>query len=204
MSGVDAADRGVVADLDGASNVLVLSSAVDSTARASYFDALLPSRPASIDLLAIDYRRTPDACLDEWNRHLGATPDRSTLVITDETPRSAAATVSPQYGSNTVVTVENPADLTGIGITMSEYLTEHGGADTLVSFDSLTALLQYVELQRAFRFLHVITSRIRTVDAFAHYHMDPDAHDRKPIATLASLFDAVAEFDDGEWSVQTR
>jgi hypothetical protein len=91
-----------------------------------------------------------------------------------------------------------------LGITVSEYLSKHGGTNTMVSFDSLTSLLQYVELQRAFRFLHVLANRVKTAGAVAHFHMDPGAHDEQAMATLSSLFDAVAEFDDGEWSIRRR
>jgi hypothetical protein len=91
-----------------------------------------------------------------------------------------------------------------LGITVSEYLSDHGGPGTVVTFDSLTALLQYVELQRAFRFLHVLANRVKTTESVAHFHMDPAAHDAREVATLSSLFDAVAEFDDGEWSLRTR
>ena len=52
-------------DLEGASNVLVLVTSLDDTARESYYETLLPDEPSEVDVLAVDYRRTPDQYLDE-------------------------------------------------------------------------------------------------------------------------------------------
>jgi hypothetical protein len=72
-----------------------------------------------------------------------------------------------------------------------------------VCFNSVTSLLQYADLQRAFRFLHVVTGRVKTVGGVGHYHLDPDAHDSQTLATLKGLFDAVVEVEeDGSLSVQ--
>jgi hypothetical protein len=190
--------------LEEASNVLVLSPSMSDRARGSYFESIFPARSVGLDVLAIDYRRTPDQWLDEWKRHVGGRPRSCLVVSVDETTRSAASTVAAGTRRQAAVGVDNPGDLTGLGITVSEYLSEHAGPGTLVTFDSLTVLLQYVDLQRAFRFLHVLSNRVRSADAIAHYHMDPGAHGDREIATLASLFDAVAEFDDGEWTVRDR
>mgnify|MGYP006270225439 CR=1 FL=1 len=197
-------DAGV--DLDGVSNLLVLAPTMSGDARQSYYEALLPERPSTLDVLAVEYRRSPDQWLDEWQQYVGDCPQQCTIVSADETTRSAAASSggAVAYGPNTTACVENPSDLTGLGITVSEFLSDHGGPGTVVTFDSLTALLQYVELQRAFRFLHVLANRVKTAESVAHFHMDPAAHDAREVATLSSLFDAVAEFDDGEWSLRSR
>jgi hypothetical protein len=69
-------------------------------------------------------------------------------------------------------------------------------------FDGVTSLLQYADLQRAFRFLHVVTGRVKTVGGVGHYHLDPEAHDTQTLATLKGLFDAVIEVeDDGTWTI---
>lgn len=203
----ETADRSGRGGLEDASNVLVLSPTLDDAARRSYFETLLPERPTDADVLAIDYRQTPAQWIEEWERNVGARPRSCTIVSLDETRGSAAASgpsVSTSFGRNTVTSVESPGDLTGLGITVSEYLSEHAGPGTFVTFDSLTILLQFVELQRAFRFLHVLSNRVTTAEAVAHYHMDPGAHTDQEVATLSSLFDVVAAFEDGEWSVRSR
>ncbi|PSP44600.1 hypothetical protein BRC63_02350 [Halobacteriales archaeon QH_10_70_21] len=188
-------------DLEGASNVLVLASSLDESARESYYRSLLPEGLSTVDVLAVDYRRTPEQHLDEWRRYTEDQPHRYGIICVDETAQGfGRGAVRP----GAVACVENPMDLTGVGIKVGNYLKSHGGADTVVTFDSLTALLQYVDLERAFRFLRVLVDRVRTVEALAHYHVDPNAHDDEVLATLSALFDAVARFDDGGWDVRRR
>ncbi len=200
------ADAASGVELDGVSNVLVLSPTMDEEARAAYYERLLPDALESVDVLAVDYRQTPDQWVDEWKRHVGEQPRRCTIVSVDEATRSVSggADERTRRGPNTVTCLKSPTDLTGLGITISEYLADEGSDRTVLTFDSLTVLLQYVDLQRAFRFLHVLANRVETVGATAYYHMDPGAHDDTDVATLTSLFDAIAEFEDGDWSIQSR
>lgn len=67
-------------------------------------------------------------------------------------------------------------------------------------FHSITALLQYADLSCVFRFLHVLTRHVDTVDGVAHYHIDPTAHDAQTLATIETLFDTVIEYEDGDWT----
>jgi hypothetical protein len=196
--------------LRDAANVLVLSDGLDSDARASYYESLLPGDPGTLRVLAIEYTRGPDGWLEEWNRHVGRAPAEAAVVSVGDGTRSAAASGVDVYEGNgtesTVSVVESPDDLTGLGITVGGHLKQWAGADgpTLVTLDSLTVLLQYVDLKRAFRFLHVMVNRVKGAGAVGHYHMDPAAHDEQTVATLASVFDAVARHEDGEWRISSR
>ena len=194
-------ERPAERELDGASNVLVLAPTLSDDARESYYSTLFPDDTSAIDLLAVDYRRPPDQYLDELRRFAGGPPDRCGIICVGETTRSSGdSDVSP----GAVACVDDPMDLTGVGLKMGRYLETHGRAETVVSFDSVTVLLQYVDTRRAFRFLNAICSRVRAADATAHYRVDPNAHEDRVLATLSSLFDAVARFDDGEWDVRCR
>ena len=202
MAAAEFIERPSGVDLEGASNVLVLAESLDDAARESYYGTLLPEDPSSVDVLAVDYRWTPEEYLEEWRRYVDGQPRRCGIVCVDESARSSGD--GSEVGPGAVATVESPTDLTGLGITVGNYLESNGGSDTIVTFDSLTMLLQYVERERAFRFLGVLGNRVEEADAVAHYHMDPKAHDNQEMATLSSLFDAVARFDDGEWNVRRR
>ena len=206
------AGNGVVtgSPLDDATNVLVLSDGLDGDARASYYDTFLPAAPADLRVLAVEYTRGPDGWLGEWRRHVGNSPAETAIVSVNDGTRSASAGVDPTVyqGDGTgcaVSVVESPDDLTGLGITVGGHLKRWEDAGpTLVTVDSLTVLLQYVDLKRAFRFLHVLVNRVKAAGAAGHYHMDPAAHDEQTVATLASVFDAVARHEDGEWTFTTR
>lgn len=88
--------------------------------------------------------------------------------------------------------VESAEDLTGIEIALGDPLSALADADgpTAICLDSLTVLLQYVDLERAYRFLHELDGRFAAAGARAHYHLDPGAHDETTLATLSTLVDA--------------
>lgn len=215
MESGDVAEEGIedpaVDPLRGVANVLVLSDGLDSDARASYYETLLPADPPDLRVFAIEYQRGPDGWLEEWRTHVGTPPAESTIVSVDDCTRSAATGGGPAVydrdGTGSAVSVvESPDDLTGLGITVGGHLEQWEGGEgpALLTLDSLTVLLQYVDLKRAFRFLHVVVNRVEGVGAAGHYHMDPAAHDERTVATLASVFDAVARHEDGEWTFTTR
>jgi len=97
----------------------------------------------------------------------------------------------------------SPVDMTGVGIKFSELLEEfyerQGVEQNRVFLDSLSTLLMYSDLQTVFRFLHVFTGRVQSVDGLGLYAIDSSAHDDKTMNTLKQLFDGVIEtHEDGE------
>lgn len=160
---------------------------------------------ANAHVLLVTYTTSPDRRLERWDRHVDARPRHLEILGVGDSPRSAAATSRGTVASprgDVTVSYASPTDLTGVGIRISERLAEwardasHGSSPFLLCFDSLTALLAYAELERAFRFVHVLTGRLRTAGARGHFHLDPAAHDDQTVATLAPLFDAVLDGTD--------
>lgn len=196
---------------EGDGNVLFCAPSIGGPGVGACLDACHARDGGPLDVLAVSYTRSGEEWLADWRAATGALPERTVVVGVDETVRGAEASEAAGRvtGEDHVRrTAESPDDLTGIGITLSQHLASWGGddTDTVVCFDSLTALLQYVPLERAYRFLHVLTGRTAAVDARADFHVDPTAHDERTIATLTSLFDAVVEPADGEdgWRTRTR
>jgi hypothetical protein len=189
-------------DLEDASNVLLLAPSLGGQGTDVCAHLLARSPPERTNVLSIAYTETPGEFVDRWSDGVGAPPSRGGIV--------AAGVSDAGLGDSnwTVRGVENPGDLTGVGIELSEFLSRMANAAgddeaITICFNNLTTLLQYAGLQRAFRFLHVVTGRVKTVGGVGHYHIDPDAHDQQTLATLTGLFDAVLEVDeDGSWSVR--
>lgn len=131
-------------------------------------------------------------------------PPTVTIVSATEEFRASTTETAGEEGEPDTVTVEtvaDPSDLTRLGLTISGAIApwRDDGRHTRVCFHSLTALLQYADPQRTFRFLHILQQRLAAVDAVTHYHMDADAHDEQTVATLRTLFDAVVEVSpDGD------
>lgn len=203
------------------SAILVYSPSIGGLPPTALVPALLDESTALADtsLTAVTYRRTADEWLDAWHRTVGEFPGQCTVVGVGDGERGSAAAApgatdnaagtgpaepGPAAAPYAVRTV-HPDDLTGLGIAVNESLTNvaSGDRDAVVTFESVTALLQYVDTQRTFRFLHVLTSRIRAVDALGVFFIDPAAHDEQTVRTIDALFDAVVERDDdGEWTVR--
>lgn len=188
-----------------AANVLLLAPAMDATA-----DAVCHRHLAEEDasVLVVSYTASVDRWAREWRTTVGDLPSPLVFVHVGGTVRSAAATNATVAASERQVfeTIGNPADLTGLGITMNRHLTQWKNAECrkAVCFKSVTALLQYVDVRTAFRFLQVLTSQVEAVGAVGHYHLSPDAHDGTDVNALASLFDASITVEDGTATVATK
>jgi len=99
--------------------------------------------------------------------------------------------------------VSTPSDLTGLGINIGKMLSRWDGP-VFVCFESLTSMLQYVDIQTAYEFLHAITGQIHAAGARAHFHIDPSAHDSKDVAGILSLFDAKVTLGGEGRKIKTR
>jgi hypothetical protein len=191
-----------LSELDDAANILLLAPSMGRHGRDGGMEMLARTAPEQTNVLAVTYTETATEFAERWNERCGANPARGGVVAVGE---SEGHIDNPAWA---VRTVENPSDLTGVGIELSELLSGMANAageeeHIAVCFNSITSLLQYADVQRAFRFLHVVTGRVKTVGGVGHYHIDPEAHDRKTLATLKGLFDAVVEIDeDGNWDIQ--
>ena len=92
-------------------------------------------------------------------------------------------------------------DLTGISVRINAFLEEFwksGRRDVVMVFDSVSTVLMYLNPQMVFRFLHVLTNRMKSFGAFAFYTVDEGMHDEKVVAMLKQLLSGVIELrDDG-------
>ena len=198
--------------LAGANSTLLLASSFASGSGANCAELLHPAPAADTNVLWVSYTKSPDKQLQRWRAHADERPGEMGMVSVEDGTRSVAADGGGRGSSlpdtnAPVETVNSPNDLTGLGIRVTEFLTDwrENGNRTVVCFDSLTALLQYVDLETAYEFLHIVTGRLAAVDAFGHFHMDPDAHDERTVEIVTSLMDAVVELDeDGERSIRSR
>lgn len=211
MSALDR-DESPLADRLGptTNNVLLLAPAMASCEDDGCVDLLEPPGADDRDLLFVTFVQSPDERLERYRSTSEAeAPARVGFVDAGDSTRSAAAVAGSSAtpaDAISVRTVSNAGDLTDLGIKLSTYLSEWSpdGRRIVVCVHSLSTLLQYADLQRVFRFLHVLTGRVRSADALAHYHMDPAAHDGQTRNTLSTLFDGIAEWDGEAWRVRNQ
>lgn len=189
--------------------VLLLSS-VGAGTEAICGELLDVGDPTRTNYLAVTFDGSPDQRLDHWRRHVSPErPAKVGIVVSGGVARSTTATGGDAADGGRsdvrVATVPSPGDLTGVGVRISECLSAWAGDGNrlVICIDSLTTMLQYVETETAFRFLHTLLARCSTADATVHAHITPEAHDERTVRTIESLFDAVVERDvGGDWHVR--
>lgn len=207
MSGDDAGpdQRPVRERVASASNVLLLAPVMGGDSDGVCIDLLRVGEPASRTVLFVTFTQPAAARLEFY--HEAGDGDPAAVSVVDV---AAGPMDGPEPGSGAspdATTVTNPEDLTGLGIAINERLSDwaDGGHRVTLCFHSLTTLLQYASDERVFRFLHVLTRRLRSLDAVGHYHLDPTAVDDRTVHTFLQLFDAVVKLEsDGSTSVMTR
>lgn len=179
-------------------NVLVLAPTHDDRGEAVCIDLLTPSPPDRENVLWVTLTDSPDGRLGVWREHLGdVLPADLRFVDVGEGTRSAATRSSVGVEELVVETVSSPRDLTTLGVRITNVIADwDDDAQGVLCFDSLTSLLQYVDLEQAFQFMHVLTQTVRSAGGLAHYHMDPGAHDEQALNTIKTLVDDVVEPDE--------
>jgi KaiC/GvpD/RAD55 family RecA-like ATPase len=175
---------------------------------------LTGKRTLSLDLLAAGADRDEGAIIvttkDSADRVL---KDFASRTPYEDKPVAIVDTVTRQQGVSDVIENErvkytsSPVDMTGIGIKISEYLQafhqDRGIEQNRIMLHSLSTLLMYSDLQTVFRFLHVFTGRIQSVDGLGLFCIDATAHDDQTMNTLKQLFDGVVTTsEDAEPSVR--
>lgn len=183
-----------------AETVLVLA---DGSAGEHACESLLGAAPAQSRALHVTFGSTPDECLTRW-RDVTASPGAIGVVAVGDGARSTAADgVSVDQVS--IEPVTEPADLTGVNIALSGFLSRWEGGPIAACVHSLSAMLEHVSVERAFRFLNDATGRLKAADVYAHAHLDRTRHDEATVNALAGLFDAAIAVDgDGSRTVRRR
>lgn len=154
---------------------------------------------ASSGFLRVAFTRGGRTPPREWVD--AATDAEAEVHVVDATPCSSDPG-SDDEGGVVTVAASGPGNLTDLGVRITDRLedmdarSDHldgGGLGPVCCLGSLTALLQYVDTKRAYRFVNAVTTRVATYGGVTHAHIRPEAHDEQTVDTMASLFDMVAE-----------
>ena len=178
--------------LDGAATVLLEESSMGGDQGVC---TTLLADPAAPSVLFVTFTRQPAACLSQLEDAEAGVRNVGVTTVGD-------AGAAGDRDDAVIENVSTPSDLTGLGIEIGQFLSEWDPPVT-VCFDSLTSMLQYVDFETAYEFLHAITGQVHAAGARAHFHIDPDAHDEQHVAGITSLFDASVSVDE-ETRVRTR
>lgn len=183
---------------DRVRNVMLIGDS-DAVASQDVYERLLAvDRERPVRAIVLTYLRRPETYLERW-RSVGSSP--AEFVVVDARDARSQA----DLGDGTEVVTAAPNDLTRLGIHVSEYLDDWDG-EICFLFDSLSALLQFVDVETAYRFVHVLSSRMTAAEARAFYAFHPGQHDGQTTSIFTQLADASLEHDpeSGTWSLSTR
>lgn len=127
--------------------------------------------------------RLLDESLPEW-------PAWTVILTTKEDPLADVTGIDVSEIPLEVVQLDSRIGLSDLGETLSRVLEEHEdtGEKISVEFDILSEIIGTFELQTVFRFLHVLTSRLESADAIAHYYVDPRAQSTSTLNVLREVF----------------
>ncbi|WP_435159718.1 helix-turn-helix transcriptional regulator [Haladaptatus sp. DFWS20] len=188
-------------DLQDASNVLVLAPLTPDGNRA-HMELVASTPPKSANLAAVTYTQPPNQWLADWQRSVGSLPSETRFIHASGMVQST--TYDEQTPDDVTTAVVDPTDPMEIIVPLSNHLKAWTDDETqpIVSVQTLTVLLEYVDFDTAFRYLHILTHRIQAAGAVGYFQMDPDIHDPETINTLKTLFDIVVEISESgaEWT----
>lgn len=169
-------------------NTLVMAPSLSGEKRSTCLSLLDAAPIERLDVLRVSYSSSPEELVEEWHDANGDLPGRLGIVVVGDTV--GVGQTDADLPENTFVTRANPNDITGLGMRLNNYLADlEPDTQLAVCFDSLTELLQFTDVQSAFKFLHMFANQLRDVDAVGHFHIDPGAHDDQTISRLKPVFD---------------
>ncbi len=188
-----------------AGNALLLAPSIGGAERDACLDALSQHTFDSTRVVHVLYMESAVERFKRIERHCHDHPVESAVIAVGSGGVVGRRGPEPD-GDYFVEALTDAGDLTGLGVALNQVLSEwdQAGSDLALCFDSLSILLQYAEFDRVFRFLHMLTGKLATVDATAHFHLDPAAHDESEIAQLTPIFDSIVDVDESGGRTITR
>lgn len=106
--------------------------------------------------------------------------------------------------------VSSPGDLTGISISTAklfQQFTNQDISEVRHGLVSVSTLIQYLDVNTVFKFLHIHTSRITDTQGLGVFTVDGASHDPQTLNTITSEFDGVLELreaDTGEREIRLK
>jgi len=89
--------------------------------------------------------------------------------------------------------ISNPANLTDMGIAVTEVLKEHHSGKVCILFDSISTLLIYLPSQNISKFIHFVTTKLRLMDISGVFLAVEKGLDPMLMSQLTTFVDTVID-----------
>lgn len=142
-------------------------------------------------ILCVTTSKNAASFLDMFETHI-PTLDRERVGIVDCSGSEDQRTIEEIATER----VSTPGDLTGISISTAKLLQRFSKRDISEirhGLVSISSLIQYLELDTVFKFLHIYTTRINDTGGLGVFTVDSVSHDPQTMNTIVSEFDGVIE-----------
>jgi hypothetical protein len=134
---------------------------------------------------------TPERPIELIRDEISEWPALTVLITTKTQPLAGIAGVDFSTIPIEVVQLGKHLGLSSLGETVSRVLSEHESRQEKISleFDILPEVIDKFDVQKAFRFLNIFTSRCNRANALSHYYIDPKTQSESKINVLGEVFD---------------
>jgi hypothetical protein len=92
--------------------------------------------------------------------------------------------------------VNNPANLTDMGIAVTELLKELSGKKVCILYDSISTMLVYLSSQNISKFIHFVTNKLRLMDISGIFLAVEKGLDPQLLSQLTTFVDVIIEFPE--------
>lgn len=89
--------------------------------------------------------------------------------------------------------VNNPANLTDLGIAVTEVLKDHSGKKVCILYDSVSTMLIYLPSQSISKFIHFVTNKLRLMDLSGIFLAVEKGLDPMLVSQLTTFVDTVID-----------
>jgi hypothetical protein len=117
--------------------------------------------------------------------------DLTTVSFIDAVTRNSIGTAENIPG--VVRFVNNPANLTDLGIAVTEVLKEQSGKKVCILYDSVSTMLIYMSSQNISKFIHFVTNKIRLMDISGVFLAVEKGLDPMLVSQLTTFVDTVID-----------
>jgi hypothetical protein len=91
--------------------------------------------------------------------------------------------------------INNPANLTDMGIAVTEVLKEHADRKVCIMYDSVSTMLIYLSSANISKFIHFVTNKLRLMDISGVFLAVEKGLDPMLMTQLTTFVDSVVETD---------
>jgi hypothetical protein len=117
--------------------------------------------------------------------------DLSHVSFIDTVTRNSIGTAENIHG--VVRYINNPANLTDMGIAVTEVLKEHSGEKVCILYDSVSTMLIYLSSPNISKFIHFVTNKLRLLDISGVFLAVEKGLDPMLMSQLTTFVDKVVD-----------